>query len=229
MFLVSTRRGALVVLGAAALLAGPAWAAPPRAGDPDGDADRKLQRTFTVASPGPVRIDLRYGDLHVEPGSAGEVGAELRIRCREGSRRCAENIEKIDLEAVPSGRDFELRVVGLPRFSNHGTEIELWVRVPPGGSLDVDVGAGQVRVTDLESDLRVDLGAGEIEVRMPESAVRSVEASARVGDARLSHGGGEVSERRHLVGARVDWGDGPGEATVDLQVGAGEVAVRLFD
>jgi hypothetical protein len=174
-----------------------------------------------------VRIDLRYGDVRIEPGSPGRVEAELRIRCEHDSRRCAEHLEEIDLEADASGERLRLRVVGLPRFSSHGTGIELRVLVPPGFAVDADVGAGRIEVLDVDDDLRVDLGAGEIQVRMPEEAVRSVEARAGVGEARLERDGTAVAPRRHLVGGQVEWESGTGAAFVDLRVGAGEVAVRL--
>jgi len=219
-------RSALVVLGflaGATLWTSPVGALPPAAGH----ADRTLNRVVTLDAPLPVRIDLRYGDVRIESGSPGRVEAELRIRCRHDSKRCAENLEEIDLEADSDGDRLRLQVVGLPRFSNHGTEIELVVLVPPGFAVDADVGAGRIEVLDVDDDLRVDLGAGEIRVRMPEEAVRSVEARAGVGEARLERGGVTQAGRRHLVGGQVEWESGPGQASVDLHVGAGEVAVRL--
>jgi hypothetical protein len=213
----------LCIVASVALRASPISALPPGAGE----ADRTLHRVVTLDAPRPVRIDLRYGDVRIESGSPGRVEAELTIHCRHDSKRCAEHVEEIDLEADSSGDRLRLRVVGLPRFSNHGTGIELRVLVPPGFAVDADVGAGRIEVVDVDGDLRVDLGAGEIQVRMPEEAVRSVEARAGVGEARLSRDGTTLAQRRHLVGGHVEWDSGTGEASVDLGVGAGEVAVRL--
>ena len=213
----------LSLLAGMALQASTVRALPPEAGR----ADRTLHRVFTLDAPCPVLIDLRYGDVHIESGSPGRVEAELRIRCKHGSERCAEHLEEIDLDADSSGERLRLQVARLPRFSNHGTEIELHVLVPPGSAVDADVGAGRIEVLDVDHDLKVELGAGEIRVRMPEEAVRSVEARAGVGEASLSRDGTIVAERRHLVGGSVEWESGSGEAHVELRVGAGEVAVRL--
>jgi hypothetical protein len=220
MFAPRAKLGIAALVG---LLAAAAWAAEPH---PERD-QRTVQRTFELDGDGAVRIDVRYGEVVVERGEPGRVEAELRIRCRGGSERCHENIGAIDLEGDSGSRGRTLRVVGLPRFSNHGTQIELHVFVPQDRDVELDVGAGEIHVQNLRGDLRVKLGAGEIEVRAPEEAVRSVEARAGVGEARMSCRGGTVSERRHLVGGRVDWDSGQGDADLDLHVGAGEVAVEL--
>lgn len=188
---------------------------------------RTFERVVALEPSQALRLDLRYGEIHVECGEADQVELELRVRCTSRREKCDERLAAVELACEPHGRTLEVRVDGLRRFSTHSTHVELWVRVPPDRPLDIDLGAGEVRVTGLERDLRVHLGAGSIQVRMPEAAVHSVDARAGVGEASLSGRRVRVEERRHLVGGVAHWSGGPGEARVDCQVGAGEVAVRL--
>jgi len=190
-------------------------------------ASRTLEREFPLGPSQTVRIDLRFGEIHVEPGDSGRVEVELRARCSSHRGNCDERLEGLEIEADSRGRVLEVRVYGLRRFSTHSMHVELWVRVPADRPLDIDLGAGEVRVAGVEADLRVHLGAGYIGVRMPADAVRSVDARAGVGDASLRSRGRRVEERRHLVGGVARWDEGSGQARVDCHVGAGEVEVRL--
>ena len=188
---------------------------------------RTLERVVDLEPSQTVRLDLSYGEIHVEPGAGDRVELELRVRCHSGRGHCTERLERLELATETHRNTLEVRLEGLRHFSTHGLDVELWVSVPPDRPLDIDLGAGEVRVDGMEHDLRVHLGAGSIQVRMPEAAVRSVDARAGVGEASLRSRDAHVEQRRHLVGGVARWTDGPGSARVDCQVGAGEVTVRL--
>jgi hypothetical protein len=187
------------------------------------------RREFSAANLHTVRVDLHCGQVQIERSETPVVEAELRIRCERDHERCAEKAESLELTGKERSGRLTIEVDGLPHWhSSRGLNVELRVRVPAGAGVDIDLGAGEVQVSDAASDVRVDLGAGQIQLRMPEEAVRSVDARAGVGEARLrGPNGQEIAERRHLVGGAVHWDDGRGQARVDLEVGAGEVTVRL--
>lgn len=192
------------------------------------DGRETLRREFPVQSGQEVRLDLGWGELHVEPGDGDKVEVVVRAACHHRRRDCEDRIRDIDIEGDLRRDALALELTGLSKWHGNGVELDVTLRMPRGHALDVDMGAGEVHVEDLESDVHVDLGAGEIRVRMPEEAVRKVRLDAGVGDAnlRLSHGRIE-SSRHHLVGGDVRWDEGRGRAAVDCHVGAGEVTLRL--
>jgi hypothetical protein len=212
-----------VVLAGLWIAAASAVAAPPDARH----TGRTLRQEVPLGAARTVRIDLRYGEVHVEPGESGNLEAELWAHCSHGWGHCDERLERIQLVARPHGDVLEIRVEDLPQFGNHGIQCDLRVRVPAHQALDIDVGAGEVHVADVQEDVQVHLGAGAIEVRMPEAAVHTVEARAGVGEAHVRGTREDVEERRHLVGGVARWNAGEGAARVDCHVGAGEIEVRL--
>lgn len=200
-----------------------AQAAPPEIGP----GPQSLE--FPAAGIHALRVDLHCGDIKIERAGGDVVQAELRVRCERNRESCFEKLADVKLEGREQSGRLVLEVEGVPRWhSSKGLEVDLTLRVPAHLELDIDLGAGTVHVEDATRNVRIDLGAGQVDVRMPEDAVHSVDARAGVGEARL-HGpnGDEIAERRHLVGGVVHWQDGKGEARVDVEVGAGEVVVRL--
>jgi hypothetical protein len=208
-----------IALGAIALAAPAARA---------GDHDRDLHRDFPVAAGKTLRLDLRWGELHVEATDGDHVEVDVRADCDRDNRHCQERLQELDVESNEHRDALEIKVTGLWHWANHGADVRVDIKVPRGHDLNVDMGAGEIQIDDFESDLEVDLGAGEIHVRMPEQAVRDVELSAGVGDAELRLPHGHVESDRHmLIGGGVSWDRGSGRSHVDCHVGAGEVSMRL--
>lgn len=195
--------------------------------DPEGEG-RTISRDLQVQQIQEVRIDFPHGELEIESGEPGRVEVRLLADCERGGDRCRDRLERLAVESRSTQDALEIRIEGVPRHSSKGLRLRLRIRVPAEQRVDVDMGAGELRVTDLGRDLRVHLGAGEIEIRLPESAVGVVDLEAGVGETSLRVRGREVDgERRHLVGGSLHWDEGPGEAHVEAEVGAGEVQVRL--
>ena len=205
------------------LLATLAQAAPPEIGP----GPQSLE--FPAAGIHALRVDLHCGDIKIERASGDVVQAELRVRCERNRDRCFEKLADVKLEGREQSGRLVLEVEGVPRWhSSKGMEVDLTLRVPAHLELDIDLGAGVVHVEDATRNVRIDLGAGQIDAacrRMP--FVRSTHAPGSVRRACTARMGNEIAERRHLVGGVVHWQDGKGEARVDVEVGAGEVVVRL--
>ena len=217
-------RGGLAGLAVCAVALITTFAAP----CPADDRDRDLRRDFPIAAGKTLRLDLRWGELHVEATDGDHIEIVVRADCHRNDRRCQERLESLDVESDDRRDVLDLEVTGVSHWSNHGADLRVDMKVPRGHDLKIDMGAGEVEIESFESDLDVDLGAGEIHVRMPEQAVRDVELRAGVGDAELKTPHGPVQSDRHLlVGGGVSWDRGSGQAHVDCHVGAGEVSMRL--
>jgi len=217
-------------LGAAAFFfTAAAFAVSAHAGEWTRDGRRnEMRRDFALAGAQSVRVDLRWGELHVEPADGDSVEVILRVECRHFRDECEDRLHDIDIDADKRHDQLQLEVVGLSHWGSHGLDVEVIVRVPRGKGLEIDMGAGEVHIDDHASDLKVHLGAGEIGVRMPAGAVRDVRLDAGVGDASLRLHHHEIeADRHHLIGCDLEWDEGEGRAHVDCHVGAGEVAMRL--
>jgi hypothetical protein len=88
--------------------------------------------------------------------------------------------------------------------------------------------AGELDVAGGGQDLEVRLKYGDAEVTQPLAATRSVLADANFGDSQIFAPLGDTDPRRPwLVGSKVTWDDGEGDAVVTVKLSAGDATVRL--
>jgi DUF4097 and DUF4098 domain-containing protein YvlB len=102
---------------------------------------------------------------------------------------------------------------------NRNTGVDYALRVPKNSSLEVEAGAGDVRITDLEGDVTVRAEAGDVTVTGSRGSV-TVEAPA--GDVSLSNMRTDVGQAELDIGT--------GDLTLeDLVLGRIEARVRTGD
>lgn len=174
-----------------------------------------------------VRIDFPVGELQVEPSARSRISLDLTAKCKRWGRDdCEENAERIRIEAEEVGGVLRIRVKNYPKMHSGGFSLHGVLRLPRELALRVEMGVGELRITDIEGDLDVDLGVGEADIRTPGRAVRSVEVATGVGDASVVAGGGRV-RRRSFISSSASWDEGRGRSTVSLNVGVGDATVRV--
>ena len=190
--------------------------------------DRTVEYDFPAAGVRDVELRVQFGSLQVVPGDDDQVHVELELECRHRWGDCEERLERVAVEALPRGSHLYLEVTGLSKRSNHGLHVGMRVYLPKELGLEVDMGAGELRIEGLRGDIDVRLGAGDIDIRLAEADVGTVDLEAAVGDANLKlRRGWAESARRHLLGGEVHWSRGEGDADVGVRVGAGDIEVRL--
>jgi len=198
--------------------------ATPAAGD-----DRRV-RTLRgdVATSGVQRLDLRLapGEIQVEPSTDGRLRVELDVFCSFESGDCEERAERLELRSSVEGNTLRVEVEGMPMVNVRGLNLRGQIFVPRQKPIDIDFPAGELTVQGVQGDLGVDAGAGEVTIRLREHDVRSVRLGVGIGEASLSVAGRSI-EGSGWLGHKVRWGEGTGPARVSVNLGVGEVAVRL--
>ena len=173
-----------------------------------------------------IRVEFPVGEMIFESSDGSDIVAELEVRCRSGSRSCYERSKRLRLVTNVAGRTRHLRLDGMNKLGNRGLEVTLRIAVPKTLAVNAEMGVGSLRVEGIVRDLRVELGVGEVTMLLDESAVRSVNLTVGVGDATLRHGG-QAKTVSGLLGRKVRWHDGPGAADVRVELGVGDIDVRL--
>jgi hypothetical protein len=203
----------------AALLAGAS--VPARAGDLG-----TLEAKWPAQDIEELRVHFPVGELIFEAGETPEVRAELSVRCRHGGNSCVERSKRLRLVTHVAGKTRYLDLEGMPKFGSHGLEATLHILVPKTLAVDAEMGVGDLRVEGITGDLRLELGVGEVTVLAKQAGVKSVNLTVGIGDATLSHGGSSQAVSG-LLGRKVRWSDGAGAARVSVELGVGDIAVRL--
>jgi len=173
-----------------------------------------------------IRVEFPVGSLFIESSDDPEIRAQLRVRCKHGGNRCRERSKELRLVTQVAGRTRHLKLEGMPKLGTRGLEVTLRVTVPKSLAVDAEMGVGECRIEGIVRDLHVELGVGDVNVALRERDVRSVRLTVGVGDAKLHHGN-QAQVVSGLLGRKVRWEDGTGASRVVVELGVGDIDVRL--
>ena len=191
---------------------------------------RDLAATVPLGDARTVRLDLPVGEIEVRGDGAGELRAELEVRCKP-HHDCGNRLEDVHLDTHRRGSELRFSVRGYPRLlRSDGMEVRGLVHVPASAALDIDMSVGELRLSglDLRNDVHIDMGVGEVRVALPEDRLRRVKLGSGIGDASLRTRSEHLEASSSLlIGAKLDWQRGTGESTLDVDLGIGEVSVEL--
>lgn len=192
------------------------------------DASHSFTSEFSVASGTSLEVGLMVGEMMIETASVDKVTVEVEAHCRAGAdTKCYRRLEKLGAELVQEATGSQVRITGVSK-RYHKMEIEAKVIVPEGSPLAVKMYAGELRVDGGGQDLDIRLKYGEVTVHQPLASTESVLADANFGDAQIYASTGDTNPRRPwLVGSRVTWDNGEGDATVTVKLSAGDATVYL--
>ena len=186
------------------------------------------ERTLEIAvDPSDVLdLDIPAGEVSIRGEDIASVSALARIRCPRDSKRCAEWATDARLVSTRNGNRVR---VAMNKKAKMNAAVKLTILVPKDSPLRIRMGYGELDAQGMEDDVSVEMKAGEVSIGMPRTAVEEVRLAARFGDASIYDGERALEGRRPtLVGARVDWLEGPGEHSVDVRLRYGDVQVELY-
>ena len=199
---------------------------------------RTITEDFDRSGHEAVVFDLNVGEIEIAGASTDTIRAEVRILCpRNRDRdRCEDRAEDIELVATERRGKLYLEVDGTGLWKSRDAHVEVVLTVPNDLATELEVGTGEVSMSDIEGDvsldlsigeatltnlsgdLNVDMGIGEITVTMPQSAVGEVTLDNGVGETELRHLDGRNAVEGILGGTDVHWDNGTGPHTVKVDL-----------
>lgn len=232
--LPATRNAAIAALLAAAAV--PTLAA-------DAETRRPVELTTTQRVPlapgGTVRIDETWGELSIEGWDEPAVEVVTTRRTAKGQRADEEADARARLERfaarVEATAPGTVSIIGLspgssvirPFGGKSGVNLRYVIRVPKSSNIELDNGAGTVRIAGVRGDISVDSDVGEVSVGGPIEATAAVEASSGVGDVDVNApiaGQGEL-RRSALVGQRFRYQPSAVERRITVKLGVGTITI----
>ena len=187
---------------------------------------RSFDRDFDASGLDQLRLDIPVGELEIEGTSGDRIEVEVRIECNFRKLKCRDLAGDIDLVASTFGDEIALELDGLKKWRSLGMSFEIQVKAPARMELEVDLGVGRIDIQGFNNDITVDQGVGELNVTMAESRVDFVDIDAGLGEANFSYAGGRLAASG-IFGNDLRWNEGNGTARVRLDLGVGEVELRL--
>jgi len=145
----------------AGVLQGMAWIAQP--------AKATETRTFTVAGTPTLALDVSAGNVHILPGTSGQITATLTKEVHAITHTAAQQtLDAITLDATQTGDSVRITVHdpgidGFPTWVNR--QMELTVSVPASANLDLTLSAGNLDAHGISGNLVARVSAGNLDLR----------------------------------------------------------------
>ena len=188
---------------------------------------REAWRTFNAENLDELYIDFPVGELEIEGTSSQDIEVQVSIKC-DGwrARSCHERADQVELESSRDDDRLELSFSGYSKWRNRGMHISMKVRVPAPLDLAVDMSIGELQLRALAGNVIVDMSIGEVSLRMRQADVGRLSMNTGIGESSLVTPAGR-SESAGLFTRELRWDEGQGEARIRIDLGIGEVDVRL--
>ncbi|MCD4748426.1 MAG: hypothetical protein K8R59_03540 [Thermoanaerobaculales bacterium] len=208
--------------------------------------DRTLTTQFDAASLAMVQLESGVGDVEVFSGGGDLVRAEVILSPRRGGffsslKTSRRQIQEATLEAEVRGDVLRLNI------DSGGKEQrfeERWTLFLPSHLIfNLDLGVGDVKITDLMGGVNLEIGVGEVEIAVSGGSVQAeigvggvtihapienfggIECAAGVGDVLIKAEGHKITGEG-FIGHAAEW-KGEGENFINAEVGVGNVHVVL--
>jgi hypothetical protein len=168
------------------------------------------------------------GVIDVREGEAGKITANLTKQSRlDDEAEARAQLDEIVMSFTQSGTDVTLDVVG-PEGTNEltsqiGTTAELELLVPPGTTLNLNLGAGEITVEQPTGDVSVTSGACDVTVTLPANASFRLVVNGGVADVSSEFEG--VPDGGVVTDIDVTIGDSPTQ-TLTFNIGAGDINLK---
>ena len=196
-----------------------------------GDITAEVEETQSVIVPDVPALTVNHfaGDLTVRDGAAGKITAHVTKQSTLADAAAAQaSLEDITVAFSQSGTDVALDIKA-PQTTVSSTNNLLAIvelEVPPGTTLDLNQGGGNIVVERPSGDVTINAGAGDFTVTLPaDAAFRLIVAG---GVAKVTSDFEGVPTGGLAADIDTTIGSNPTQ-TLTFNVGAGRVNVRHAD
>lgn len=207
---------------------------------------RTLRAEVESATIKTVELEAGVGDVDINIGSGTMIVASVEIRPRRGgifsSLKAAEKqVQQATFKPVARRDTLRLKITGIEgdrRFDEEWTvtipaHLALSVELGVGdievsntaAGLDLEVGVGEVTLELNGGPVDVEVGVGDITIRGPAAAYRSAEAASGVGDVQILADGRKIIGEGFIAHS-AEW-LGAGDAKIEAESGVGDIRIVL--
>ncbi|NKB88246.1 MAG: hypothetical protein GKS06_08505 [Acidobacteria bacterium] len=189
---------------------------------------RTFSANFDGSALDELYVDFPIGELRVEGTRSERIMVEVTIECssRRSLDACIDRAEAIELESRERSDRLDLWVEGFSKWRSRGMHLEMKVLVPENLDVRIDMSIGELELEQLYGNVAVDMSIGEVSLRSAEEMISRVSIDTGIGEASLSTHRGRNSSAG-LFTREVLWTEGNGDSEVRIELGIGEISVRL--
>jgi DUF4097 and DUF4098 domain-containing protein YvlB len=187
--------------------------------------DNTIRKTFNVTPGGTLIIDADLGDISVNVAAGSAVTIDVVRRARTNSQsRANELYSKYDLSFTQEGSN--VRVIGkydhpfrFFDFFNDDLDVKFVVTVPARYNVNLDTSGGDIRVGDLNGEVKAKTSGGDLDLGRIHGVV----------DARTSGGDVSIAEAHTTVTLGTSGGDvsvGSADGNLTAKTSGGDIEIK---
>lgn len=178
------------------------------------------KHTFDLEGIEEVEFSNSVGRIEIVPVDGSEMRITLDIEAKErGFFRRSVDVDDMDLEVRERRDSLYLS------FDEEHVSAEWVVEMPNVDYTSVSMGVGEVRLELVNTELSVELGVGDVNIEAPARNVGRISLSVGVGDASV-RGADIINSESAFISKRIR-AEGQGGKAIDVDLGVGDVSVRL--
>lgn len=188
---------------------------------------RTLDSEVSLSGATTTKVKSSVGDLVVVGEGGDKIKVHADIQCSNaGDADCKEAAERIAIGSRRSGDELVIEIEGFPRLTSKGLSVNARVELPRALPLSVHSGVGDITVSGMMGNVEIDTGVGDVRVTTQSNHLRSIGLDTGVGEVELKIDG-QTIEGAGFVGKGLDWSQGKGSATLEVDTGVGDISVTL--
>ncbi|MEO0424132.1 MAG: hypothetical protein AAF184_17470 [Pseudomonadota bacterium] len=197
-----------------------------------GDVWEQIGPTHEVSMAVPdgahLRLDLPVGQVDVVGTDGDELRARMQIECKANKRRCAKRAERATLSTISNGNTLTLLASPEGMNAYKGAQVRITVEVPRSETLEVEFGAGELDVRDVDACVSLRMFAGEADLHLAGERIDDISLKTGMGESALYVNSNAVNGKRPLlVGSKVVHALGNGDCSLAARLRFGELTAHL--
>lgn len=187
----------------------------------DGHAQNKkhISERLGIDTQKALTIDFPVGSLELETTTGDEIILDIELEAKKDGWFAGDNdISDIELKTKISKTEVSLKI-------DDDDLNQAWVlKVPQSLMLDIDVGVGNIALSQLKNSAELEVGVGSINITLTDD-FKHIELESGVGETSIKGLSGKVENKRNVVTSESRY-HGKGTFSIDAEVGVGDITVR---
>jgi len=189
------------------------------------EKEKKISRNYKVSSSTELRIDNRFGRVHIDTWDKDEIDIVVSILVDKRTEKDADRmLERIDVVIDDSDPDrlisFKTTIGSGGGGGSDNFRINYQVSMPKNNNLDLENKHGEIYLADINGRVRIKMEHGRIKT---ENMTGRVNINLSFGDGRIKSIGGGSMEIRHFgrltVGSLGDVSIDAAHSNMDIESG----------
>ncbi|MFT5705129.1 MAG: hypothetical protein ACI8SK_001084 [Shewanella sp.] len=188
------------------------------------ETDRSLSQTFSYDGQ-QVLLDMDVGSAEVFATDEQEIRVEVMVSHSDSSWFSLWSSS--DLNDVELDVDLGSKRITLKLNEQDDVKQKWKIYLSRQAAINLNVGVGQVAVTNMESDVDIDLGVGHAQIKYS-IIYNSVSLESGVGEVTVEDGGHALAIERNFVRQAYHYENKTGFGELNVNVGVGQIEVEHF-